>query len=95
MISKADLDPVAIMVLNAVYDAGGDMDYEALREAIPASGSSIWKALRSEYHLGNVKRRHDDEPITLTASARSAIAAGRAIRADILADRAVAERKAA
>lgn len=69
--------PVESMVLNAAYDAGGAIAYEALSAAVPATRRKLFHALVRQSDLGNIRRHWDGEPITLTASARAAIAAGR------------------
>jgi hypothetical protein len=69
--------PVEIAVLNAAFDAGGSIMIEDLRRTIPAPNRRIWRAIYTQADLGNVKRHRDGQPVTLTASARTAIAAGR------------------
>jgi hypothetical protein len=76
-------DPVEMAVLNAAFDAGGAIAIEELRQSIPADRRRIWRAIYTQADLGNVKRHRDGQPVTLTASARSAIAAGRRMLADL------------
>lgn len=66
-------------MLVLAYDAGGAIPFAELWKAMPATLNEIFTAIRAQFTLGNVKRHHNGEPITLTASARAAIAAGRAI----------------
>lgn len=60
-----------------IYDAGGVMPFATLWQAMPVTRRELQRALDRQITLGNVKRRRDGEPVTLTASARAAIAAGR------------------
>jgi hypothetical protein len=68
---------VGMAVLNLAYDNGGEIGFDQLWKALPCTRREIWKACRTEAGLGNLKRHRVGEPITLTASARSAIRAGR------------------
>lgn len=69
--------PVESMILNAAYDAGGEIAYDSLCAAVPATRRNLFHALVRQSDLGNIRRHRTGEPITLTASARAAIAAGR------------------
>jgi hypothetical protein len=60
-----------------IYDAGGEMPFAALWQAMPVTRRELQRALDRQITLGNIKRRRDGEPVTLTSSARAAIAAGR------------------
>lgn len=70
-------DQIDRALLALIFDAGGEMPFADLCAAMPATRRELWRSLGRQYSLGNVKRHHDGAPITLTASARAAIAAGR------------------
>lgn len=64
-------------VLALLFDAGGEMCFHDLWQAMPITRRELWQSLNRQYTLGNVKRHREGEPLILTASARMAIAAGR------------------
>jgi len=70
-------------LLVRLYDAGGTMPFADLVAAMPVPRRHIWRAINAQHMIGNVKRHRDGQPITLTASARSAIAAGRAMLTEL------------
>lgn len=76
-VARAEAIQMTMLVL--AYDAGGAIPFAELWKAMPATRNEIFTAIRAQFTLGNVKRHHNGEAITLTASARAAIAAGRAI----------------
>ncbi|OJY65503.1 MAG: hypothetical protein BGP16_12820 [Sphingobium sp. 66-54] len=80
MTHPTDQHPLELLILNAAFDAGGSIAMPALREAVPARGVDIRKAISTQRNLGNLRQSAADQPIALTASARAAIAAGRAHR---------------
>jgi len=67
------------MVLAKLFEAGGALPFARLAEGFPATRPELLAALARQYRLGNVKRHQQGEPITLTASARIAVGAGRAV----------------
>lgn len=76
---SAQQHPIELMVLNAVFDAGGQIALADLRAALPIiKAEEMHKAVTRQASLGNLKGHVWGEPVTLTASARAAIAAGRA-----------------
>ncbi|MBB5985331.1 hypothetical protein [Sphingobium lignivorans] len=75
-----------MMVLNSIFDAGGTMDLVALRAALPATGRDLRKAIVHQRSLGNLRLCEVEGTLTLTASARAAIAAGRAHRPMMIMD---------
>jgi len=70
--------PLEQRVLNAIFDAGGQLMLSDLCAQIDARLHDIRKILWRQATLGNLRRVDDDEPIYMTSSARTAIAAGRA-----------------
>lgn len=67
-------DRLQSAMLAVLYDAGEPLTLKALEAALRCTRRDLWSAVRDQHRLGNIKR---GEPITLTASARAAIAAGR------------------
>lgn len=78
--SPTDQHPLEMIILNAAFDAGGTIAMKELRACTPATGINIRKAINAQRNLGNLRQFQPADPITLTASARTAIAAGRAHR---------------
>lgn len=76
--SPADQHPLEMLVLNSLFDAGGTMTVAELRAATSADGRALRKAIDAQRAIGNLRQAGAREPVTLTASARAAIAAGRA-----------------
>lgn len=64
-------------MLARLYDAGGELPFNRVWEGL-CTRREAFRILDRQYTLGNVKRHRSGEPITLTSSARIAIAAGRA-----------------
>jgi len=67
------------LLLAKLFEAGGEMPFAQLADGFPATRPELLSALARQYRLGNVKRHQHGEPITLTASARVAVGAGRAV----------------
>lgn len=78
--------PLEMMVLNRIFDAGGAMDLAGLRAALPATGRDLRKAIVHQRSLGNLRLCEAEGTLSLTASARAAIAAGRAHRPMMIVD---------
>lgn len=78
MSRTADFDPFAALMLNMAFDEGGAIEEERLVAAAgPYNRRRMWHAISRQVNLGNVRRRQFGEPVTLTAAAIAAIAAGR------------------
>lgn len=67
------------LLLAKLFEAGGELPFSQLADGFPATRPELLSALARQYRLGNVKRHQHGEPITLTASARIAVGAGRAV----------------
>ena len=68
------IDAAALALL---FEAGGEMAFAELWQAMPATRREIWRSLNRQYTLGNIKRHREGEPIILTSSAKTAMAAAR------------------
>lgn len=78
MTRRHDPHPTDLLILNAAFDAGGEIALPDLRRHVPASGIDLRLALHRQATRGNIRRMIPGDPVRLTASARDAIAAGRA-----------------
>lgn len=65
------------VVLALLYQNGGEVAADSLFEALHGcSRRDVWRSLSRQRSLGNIRPVRTGEPITLTASARTAIMAG-------------------
>ncbi|MPT48022.1 MAG: hypothetical protein E2598_06325 [Sphingobium sp.] len=67
-------------VLARLYQAGGQMPFNALLSALPCNSQELKHALVRQYSHGNVWRHRIGEPIRMTSSASIAFSAGLAFR---------------
>lgn len=65
---------IEIGMLNALFDRQHPMSVTELETHLRCTRRDLWAAIRHQHQLGNVRK---DQPISLTASAHIAIAAGR------------------
>lgn len=65
---------IEIGMLNALFDRQQPMSVTELETHLRCTRRDLWAAIRHQHQLGNVRK---DQPISLTASAHIAIAAGR------------------
>lgn len=68
------LQTLEIRLLNALFDAPDPMSVTELETALRCTRRDLWRAIRQQAMLGNIKK---GQPVALTSSARSAVVAGR------------------
>lgn len=70
-------DALDAALLGTLFDHGGEMGFHQLWQLLPCTRRELMRAIGRQHDLANIRRWNDGQPVTLTRSARVAIAAGR------------------